>query len=274
MIDEAPPGEMELAVTDRLRLRSLLPKEHGAYAELAVPMLAALMAGAPGIPALVLAMGAWAFFLAHEPALVLLGRRGERARTEHGERALTRLLVLGVAGIVLGSVGLVVSPPVVQSTSLAVAALAIVFVAVVARGHERSTAGEALAAITLAAAALPVGLASGLSVGTAARAWGVWSLGFVAVVIPARSIGARRRGFVPVGVRALPAGLALGIGIALWGPVLGGPELLALVPLVLAGGWLGIARPPPRRLRQVGWSIVAATLLTGCMLVLAAKARV
>lgn len=265
---------MELAVTDRPRLRSLLPKEHGAYAELAVPMLAALTAGAPGTSALLLATGAWAFFLAHEPALVLLGRRGERARTEHRQRAVTRLLMLGLTGAVLGSLGLLLAPPIVRWASLAVVALALVFAVLVALGDERSTAGEILAAITLAGAAFPVGLASGLDVGTAARAWLVWSLGFVAVVIPARSIGARRRGSAPVWIRALPAGLSLGIGIALWGPVLGGLELLALAPLAIAGGWLGIAQPPPRRLRQVGWSIVASTLLTGCALVIAAKARV
>ena len=269
-----PFGDMELAVADRPRLRSLLPKEHGAYAELAVPMLAALTAGAPGASALLLSGSVWAFFLAHEPALVLLGRRGERARTEHRARAVSRLLLLGLAGAVLGTVGLVLAPPVVRWASLAVAALAIVFAALIALGDERSTAGEILAAVTLSGAGFPVGVASSLDVGTAARAWLVWSLGFVAVVIPARSIGARRRGSAPVGIRALPAGLAIGIAIALWGPVLGGLELLALAPLVIASAWLGIAQPPPRRLRQVGWSIVASTLVTGLVLVIAAKAPV
>jgi len=269
-----PFDDMASAVVDRPRLRSLLPKEHGAYAELAVPMLAALAAGAPGASALLLAAGAWALFLAHEPALVLLGRRGERARTEHRERAVIRLRILGLAGVVLGAPGLVLAPPVVRWASLAVAALAIVFAALVALGHERSTAGEVLAAIVLAGVAFPVGLACGIDLGVAARAWLVWSLGFVAVVIPARSIGAARRLSTPVGIRVLPAGLALGIGLALWGPVFHGLELVALAPLVLSSGWLGIARPPPQRLRQIGWSIVASALLAGCVLVLAAKVRV
>ncbi len=269
-----PFGGMESAIVDRPRLRSLLPKEHGAYAELAVPMLAALTMRAPATSALLLAGSAWAFFLAHEPALVLLGRRGDRARAEHGERAVSRLIMLGLAGAALGSLGLVLAPPAVRWASLGVAALAIVFAALVALGDERSTGGEALAAITLAGAAFPVSLASGIDGGSAARAWLIWSLGFVAVVVPARSIGARRRASAPVGVRALPAGLTLGIGIALWGPVLRGLELVALVPLVIAGGWLGIAQPPPRRLRQVGWTIVAATLLTACVLVVAAKVPV
>ena len=268
-----PLGGMESAVVDRPRLRSLVPKEHGAYAQLAVPMLAALTGGAPGTSALLLGASAWAFFLAHEPALLLLGRRGERARDEHAERAMGRLLMLALAGAMLGSLGLLLASPAVRWASLAVAALAVVFTALGVLGHERSAVGEIMAAITLAGAAFPVGLASGVDVGTAARAWLVWSLGFVAVIIPARSIGARRRSS-PVGIRALPAGLALGIGFALWGPVLGGLELAALVPLVIASGWLGITRPPPRRLRQVGWSVLASTLLTGGVLVLAAKVPV
>jgi hypothetical protein len=265
---------MESAVVDHPRLRSLLPKEHGAYGQLAVPMVVALTGGAPGASAFLLATSAWAFFLAHEPALVLLGGRGERMRTEHGGRALNRLLALGLAGVVLGSLGLVLAPPVVRWASLGVAALAILFAAVVALGDERSATGEILAAIMLAGAAFPVGLASGLDGGTAGRAWLVWSLGLVAVVVPVRSIGARRRVTAPLGFRALPAGLTLGIGLALWGPVLGGLELVALAPLVIASAWLGISPPPPRRLREVGWSIVTATLLTGLALVVAAKAAV
>jgi hypothetical protein len=237
-------------------------------------MLAALTAGAPGASALLLATSAGSWARKNAQALVLLGRRGERARAEHAERAVTRLLTLGFAGAVLGALGLLLAPSVARWASLAVAALAIVFALLVALGDERSTAGEILAAITFAGAAFPVGVASGIGGGTAARAWLVWSLGLVAVVIPLRSIVANRRVTVPVGIRALPAGLAVGIGLALWGPVLGWLELVALAPLVIASAWLGIARPPPRRLRQVGWTIVVSTLLTGCILVIAAKAPV
>ena len=269
-----PSGNMESAVVDHPRLRSLLPKEHGAYGQLAVPMVVALTGGTPGASAFLLAASAWAFFLAHEPALALLGRRGQRALTENGPRAVSRLLTLALIGAVLGLLGLVLAPPMARWASLAVAALAIVFALLVALGDERSTAGEILAAITFAGAAFPVGVASGIGGGTAARAWLVWSLGLVAVVIPLRSIVANRRVTVPVGIRALPAGLAVGIGLALWGPVLGWLELVALAPLVIASAWLGIARPPPRRLRQVGWTIVVSTLLTGCILGIAAKAPV
>ena len=269
-----PSRSMESAVVDHPRLRSLLPKEHGAYGQLAVPIVAALTGGAPGASAFLLAASAWAFFFTHEPALVLLGRRGQRARTENGARAVNRLLTLALIGAVLGLLGLVLAPPMVRWASLAVAALALVFAAMVALGDERSAMGEILAAVMLAGAAFPVGLASGLDGGTAARAWLVWSLGLVAVVVPVRSIGARRRVTAPLGIRTLPAGLALGIGLALWGPVLGGLELAALAPLVIASAWLGIAPPPPRRLREVGWSIVASTLLSGVALIFTAKVPV
>jgi hypothetical protein len=86
------------------RARSLAPREHGVYGQLAVPMAAALASGRPGPVALLLAASAGGFFLAHEPALLLLGRRGERARTEQRGRAMSRLLALGLWAVLVLSV--------------------------------------------------------------------------------------------------------------------------------------------------------------------------
>jgi len=253
------------------RARSLAPREHGAYGQLAVPMAAALAGGRPGPVALLLAASAWAFFLAHEPALVLLGRRGERARTEQRRRAMSRLLALGLAGVALGGTGLLLASPSVRWAALASAVLALGFGAVVRLGGERSALGEMLASIALAGAAFPVALAAGLPEDAAARAWLVWSIGLAAVVLPVRSIGARRRGSASLVSRLLPAAVALGLGLALQGRTLTRLDLAALAPLVLTSAWLGLARPDPRHLRRVGWSMVVATLVTGAVLVLAVR---
>ena len=45
----------------------------------------------------------------------------------------------------------------------------------------------------------------------------------------------------------------------------------ALAPLVATSAWLAVAPPDPRHLRAVGWSILAVTLLTGAVLVLATR---
>ena len=72
--------------------RSLAPREHGAYGQLGLPMLAALGSGLPGAVAALLSVSAWTLFLAHEPLLVLLGRRGERLQVEQRPRAMVRLV--------------------------------------------------------------------------------------------------------------------------------------------------------------------------------------
>ena len=262
---------MELTVPRRPRLRSLAPREHGAYGQLAAPMVVALGGGAPGPSALLLSGSAWAFFLAHEPVLVLLGRRGEHARTEHGGRAAGRLLLLGLAGVALGALGLLLAAPAVRVAALAVAPLGIAFAAVVAAGAERSASGEVLAAATLAGVSVPVALASGIDDGSALGAWLVWVLGFVAVTVPVRSIGAQRRAHASASRRLLPVAGVLALAVALRGTVFGWLEVVALAPLMVSGAFLAIARPEPRRLRQIGWSIVSSMLCTSAVLLLAAR---
>ena len=68
--------------------RSLLPHEHGAYGQVAMPLVCALALGRPGVAAALLAAGAFAGFLSYEPLLVATGNRGKRARDEDGPRAL------------------------------------------------------------------------------------------------------------------------------------------------------------------------------------------
>jgi hypothetical protein len=61
----------------------LLPKEHGAYGQLTLPLVTAIAAAGVSTAGLLLIAGAVAAFVAHESALILLGLRGTRARREH-----------------------------------------------------------------------------------------------------------------------------------------------------------------------------------------------
>ncbi len=255
----------------RPRPRSLAPKEHGAYGQLGLPMLAALASGRPGVAALLLACGAWAFFLANEPVLVLLGRRGERARTEQRSRAVVRTGVLVVAGLALGVGGLVLAPPAVRSAAVLPAVLALAFGVTVGLGQERTLVGEALAALALAAASYPLAIAGGLAPPAAARAWCVWALGFGSLLVPVRSIGARRRASSSLLGRLLPVLLAAALGLGLLPAGLGAGHLLALAPLVAAACGFAISPPEPRALPRVGWTVVGAGVLTTGLLVLLAR---
>ena len=73
--------------------RPLVPREHGAYAEIAVPLVTALWMRPPTLAAVAWATAAVCGFFAHEPILVLLGRRGARTRQVRG-RAARRLFAV------------------------------------------------------------------------------------------------------------------------------------------------------------------------------------
>ena len=66
---------------------TLLPREHGAYGQLSLPLVTALSVAGPSIAGLLVAVSAVAAFVAHEPASVLLGLRGARVRQELGRTA-------------------------------------------------------------------------------------------------------------------------------------------------------------------------------------------
>ena len=251
--------------------RSLAPKEHGAYGQLALPMLAALGAGRPGLVALLVSASAWALFFAHEPVLVLLGRRGERPRTEHGARARTRIALLGVAGAALGLAGVLLAPMPVRAAVTLPAVLGCAFAVCVALGQERSLVGEALAALALAGVSFPVAIAAGVEAGEAARSWCVWALGFGALLVPVRSIGMRRRATTSLPGRLLPVLLALAAALVLLRAGLGARHLLALAPLLLSAGWFALVPPEPRALPRVGWTVVGAGLLTAALLIAVAR---
>ena len=84
--------------------RSLMPREHGAYGQLALPLLTALFSGRPTAAAFLYSTAAVFAFFAHEPLLVLLGQRGSRAFRELGARARLRLTLLVVGTLVVAGV--------------------------------------------------------------------------------------------------------------------------------------------------------------------------
>lgn len=244
--------------------RSLLPREHGAYGQLGVPLAVALAAGRPGFAAVALAAAVIAAFLAHEPALVLAGHRGARARRDDGGRARRRLTMYALAAAILGGGAIVVAGVAVLAAAALVAVLAAVTAALVALGRERTLAGETWAASTLAAAALPVALAAGAEPAAALRAWLCWTLGFTAATgaVRATIAAAKHRPRVaPLAGVAVSGAATAGLAVAVDGAV------LASAPLVLAALALALWPPPPRQLRRVGWVLVAASLATGAALV-------
>jgi len=253
------------------KVRSLVPREHGAYGQLGVPLATGLALGRPGLAALALATAAALAFFAHEPLLVLAGNRGPRVRAEHGRRAWRRAIALGLAALALAALGLTRAGPAVWWAAAIAGALALAVAVHVVLGVEKTLVGEVVAAATLAAASVPVAIAGRVAPTTAWAAWAAWAVGFAAITAAVRDViarGKRRR---------------RGWGLALLVAVIGGAAALAwrwraqppvwcAAPLVAVAIGLVVAPAAPRRLRQTGWLLVAASVATAAWLVLAARA--
>jgi hypothetical protein len=246
--------------------RALLwPKEHGAYFQLALPLLTALAMGRPTVASALLALACVAGFLAHESLLVLLGRRGARATRLESPTAARTLVCLG--GIVLGAGlgGMSLADADARVAAVVPLALALPVGLAIARNRERTTAAEIAAAATLAAIAAPVACASGVPLRAALAALASWAITFSAGTWGVRAVIAFQKQRMPATARVLPllvpfAGMALLGVVAPWNALAAAPVLA--VALAVA------ARPPhPRALRRLGWGLAAATLGTAALLV-------
>jgi hypothetical protein len=250
---------------------SLLPREHGAWGQLALPLVSALALGLPGPSALLLTAGIVLAFLGHEPLLVVLGQRGRRVQGSLGERARRTLAGLGAAAGVAGAAGLLLAPAAARVAMLPAAALGACSVGLALVRLEKTTVGEILVAWALAAASAPVAIAAGAPVWHAWAAAATWAVSFTAATLPVRAILLRartkgavdRRLLAAAGVAGLTA-LALlagGSGRVPW------PAAIAVLPVTLAAFVVSLAPVRPQRLTAVGWSVVGASLATLVVLV-------
>jgi hypothetical protein len=250
----------------------MIPREHGAYAELLFPIITVFLGGLPTTSTWLLGFAAIACFLANEPLLIVVGQRGSRAKREEGDRAQRALLVLTSFALVAGISGLVLAPRPAQFTVVLPLLMGATLVMLAIQGLERSLFGEALAAAALSSVAIPLGLSAGLGL-TAALAvaliWAVSALLGTSVVrltvarTKAKSdhdfrvVSVKRTALIVVCVAVIGVGVAAPFGsrVGLW--VLAAAVPVALVVLIMAA-----LRPTARRLRLMGWSLVAANLLS------------
>ena len=275
----SPRGGSALASHSRMvampaspRVRSLVPKEHGAYAQLGLPLLTGLCMGKPGWFSLLLSVGFLAALLAHEPLLVAMGRRGPRARRDDGARARFRLMGLLALGSASLSAVLAFAPHTVRGALVIPATLGIVTGLVLLADAERSLLGEWVAAAALSSTIVPLSVAGGRSPAEALQAFVVFVLGFFASVSAVRASIATKKHGVGIASRLMPvlATGAVGLILAglrvvpLWVPI-------AAAPMVAGAVVLAAFPPPPRALMRVGWMLVATSVATAALVVIHAR---
>jgi hypothetical protein len=243
---------------------SLWPKEHGAYVQLALPLLAAWLLGAPRLDAFLLGVAAFVAFVAHEPLMLMTGRRGERKRDATRGRAERRLVWLAAVAAALGGFAFGLTVPVARVAIAGPACLGAIAVLLAATGRERSLLGEVWVTASLTSVSLPVALASGLGLERSITMVLVWAAGFAVATVAARGVlfqkKDRGRGLRLAIVWAVLLAVAC-LALTAFGIV---DPWIALAPLPFAAAATLIAmRPPsPKRMHALGFALVAAGLLS------------
>lgn len=248
-------------------LHGLLPREHGAYFQLGLPLATALFVSGAPASALWLTGAALACLLAHEPLLVLLGQRGTRREERDGDRAQWWGLAVGAVGTLCFGMGAASLPSEARPFLALPLILGGEVLLLAWNRQERSLSGEVLAALALGGWAVPIAMAGGLPAPTALTLWGTYGLSFglatlaVHTVIASHRPHAHREQLRCTGAVLVAAVLTTAVVWALECG-LSPARVAALLPGGLVALGLCVALPSPRRLHAIGWTLGLAGTLT------------
>jgi hypothetical protein len=258
-------------------MKALLPKEHGAYGQLAFPVVTGVtLAGAQASSALV-AVTVVAGFLLHEPLLIVLGHRGIRARREHGRAARAWLTTVAAVMLTAGLLAMRIVPPRQWWTLLVPAIPAALLFFAAAAGREKSAAAQVSAAVAFSLTVIPIGVPAGVPATASLVISSAFAVSFVlatlavrVVILRVRAGGDRqasRRTARLVLVLATTTTVALSAAAGLADiPSL---AVAAFVPGVVTATLIAWSPPPPARLRSLGWLLIATSALTSLLLIAA-----
>ena len=256
-----------------------LPKEHGAYGQLTFPIATALLATGGSSTAGMLAFATVASFLAHEPAAIVLGLRGARAKRQDGAEAWRWMAGWLSIAIAAGSTALVTIPANARwSLVFPIVPALLLFMAMV-RGREKSWYGEVASALAFSGVAVPMVLSSGGSLQHALAVAVPFVLLFVAGTLAVRVVILRVRGggdIIAATTMSRAAFIFSGaaIGVLIWSAVaavLQVSTLVAAVPGLAMAVAVAYRPPAPSQLRTLGWSLVAASVATATITIVAAR---
>jgi hypothetical protein len=245
----------------------LWPREHGAYAQLGFPLLTGLIMsrGAPG--GLAFAAVAAAFFLAHEPMAVIMGTRGVRLRDALVHEARRRLwLLFGIAAVSLIAAA-VLAPAEAWWGALVPAVPGLALVPLFLTNRVKTLPGEVVAAAAFSATLVPVAMSGPAPWEAAGVGAGVWFAATVPAIVSVHAVKAAHKGR-PRGRWLVPAAPLLALAVMVSAVVVAATlpppafRALAALPPALAVLGVSLARPHPRHLKRIGWTMVVANTLT------------
>jgi len=245
----------------------IFPREHGAYGQLAFPILTSFFVAGVSAAALLIAVSVVAGFLAHEPLLVLLGHRGARARRDLRRQAAAALLIEGTVAGLGGVLALSLAPAIVRWSSIVPLGAAALLAIAIALEHEKRAFGEVAVALTFSSVAVPLCLAAGAPLRPALSVALAFAAIFVTATLAVRVVILRVRGggnpraerLTRVSVWIVSSAWLVSMawtsarGLTSWATI------AAAAPGVLGALWLSVRPPSPTSLRTVGWTLVATS---------------
>ena len=254
------------------RYEALLPREHGAYAELAFPLITGVALGAPSVATLLFAVAALAFFFVHEPLAVLLGVRGQRLRDEFGAMARRRAAWLSVLGIGCGLAAMLTTTTQARLATMVPIAFGVALVPALSAGRLKTLGSELLVIAALSSTVIPLAVSGGETWQVAAAAAGVWFVTFALGTIAVHAIKSRHKETFGSKwtIPATPIFGVVTIALASWAAATGSTPVavaLALLPAGISTLAVGLTRVHPKRLKRVGWSLVGANTVALLLLI-------
>jgi hypothetical protein len=252
----------------------IFPREHGAYGQLAFPMLTSFFVAGVSAAALLIAVSVVASFLAHEPLLVLLGHRGARARRDRHRQAVAALAAEGTVAGLAGLLALALAPALVRWSLIVPIGAAALLVIAIAIEHEKRALGEVAVALTFSSVAVPLCLAAGAPLRPALSVAFAFAAIFVTATLAVRAVILRVRGggnpraerLTRVAVWIVSIAWLVGMawtsarGLTSW------TTIAAAAPGLMSALWLSVQPPSPASLRTVGWTLVATSAAAAVIL--------
>lgn len=270
---EAEPLDVGAIWQKLARHELLLPREHGAYAEVVFPVLTGLTVGSTSIAAIGLAIAAVAFFLVHEPIAVMTGSRGARAKEIWGTKARDRVILLSSVGIACGIAAMLVADSQTRLATLAPLGCGTILLPAFLSGRLKSVSAEVLVIAALSLIAVPMVISNGVAWSMGWTTAGVWFLVFSLGTLGVHAIKAKAktttRGKWTIIVTPLAGAVTV---FTCFGAAWTGRLPLAVALALMLGGTvavvLSIIPVHPRRLKTVGWTLVTSNVITWVLLLL------
>ena len=239
---------------------ALWPREHGAYAQLLVPLAVSFALRSPTRGARLIAAGACFAFVATQPLRVVMRRRSGATR------AARRLAMTSIGAVVMGMTGLALAPRSTVAVAGIVGAPAAITMVLLYRRREHSLGGELVAAVALCGAAAVVASASGLAWQRAAALWTAWTLGYGATIVAVHRVIARHKRPPSRFDRIVALGPSMVALLAIAAAAVR-VEAVAAVPLATIATAIVLHPPRASRLRPVGMAIVVASIASALLVV-------